>query len=67
MHALEVVAELKTCFESSVMPDEGGDRPLRACETRFVSHKVAGIKCHAGRRGGIGHYVLVRHVLSHTR
>ena len=35
----EVVAELKTCFESSVMPDEGG----------------------------IGRYVLVGYVLSHTR
>ena len=36
----EVVAKLKTCFESSVMPDEGGNRPLRAFGTRFVSHKV---------------------------
>ena len=39
----DVVAELKTCFESSVVPDEGGNRPLRACGTRFVSHKVAAL------------------------
>ena len=25
------------------MPDEGGNRPLRACGTRFVSHKVAAL------------------------
>ena len=39
----EVVAELNTCFESSVMPDEGVNRPLRACGTRFVSHKVTAL------------------------
>jgi len=39
----EVVVELKACFESSVMPDKGGNRPLRASGTRFVSHKVAAL------------------------
>ncbi len=39
----EVVAELKICFELSEMPDKGGNRPLRACGTRFVSHKVAAL------------------------
>ena len=36
----EVVAELKQCLESGDLPAEGGNRPLRACGTRFVAHKV---------------------------
>ena len=36
----EVVAELKECLEPSNMPMEGGNRPLRACGTRFIAHKV---------------------------
>ncbi len=39
----EVVAELKMCLELSEIPDKGGNRPLRACGTRFVSHKVAAL------------------------
>ena len=39
----EVVVELKLCLEPGEMPDKGGNRPLRACGTRFVSHKVAAL------------------------
>ena len=39
---LEIVAEeLRACLEPSEMPSQGGSRPLRACGTRFVAHKVA--------------------------
>lgn len=38
-----VVEELKDCLEPSEMPRRGGSRPLRACGTRFVAHKVAAL------------------------
>ena len=41
----DVVAELRVCLEATHMPSSasghGGNRPLRACGTRFVAHKVA--------------------------
>ena len=40
----EVVAELKQCLEPGDLPAEGGNRPLRACGTRFVAHKVEALK-----------------------
>ena len=40
----EVVAELKQCLEPGHLPAEGGNRPLRACGTRFVAHKVASLE-----------------------
>ena len=36
--------ELKACFTQEVIPSQGGTRPLHACGTRFVSHKVAAIE-----------------------
>ena len=39
----EVVEELKSCLEPTEMPDKGGNRPLHACGTRFVTHKVAAL------------------------
>ena len=38
-----VVEELKGCLEPSEMPASGGTRPLRACGTRFIAHKVAAL------------------------
>ena len=40
----DIVDELKQCFDPSVVPSEGGNRPLRACGTRFITHKVAALK-----------------------
>ena len=52
----EVVASLKECFAPTELPQQGGNRPLRACGTRFVSHKVAAIGCVLDRFGAyIGH------------
>ena len=40
-HKLEdVVAELRECLEQVQMPTTGGDRPLCACGTQFIAHKV---------------------------
>ena len=36
----EVVASLKLCLEPTELPQHGGNRPLHACGTRFISHKV---------------------------
>ena len=43
-HELNIVAELKQCLEPGDLPAEGGNRPLRACGTRFVAHKVAALE-----------------------
>ena len=51
-HELEdVVAELKECLEPMQMPTTGGDRPLRACGTRFIAHKVAALERLVNRFG----------------
>ena len=41
----ELVASLRECLEEDEMPSSRtkGNKPLRACGTRFVSHKVAAI------------------------
>ena len=39
----EVVDNLKLCLEESEMPNQRGIKPVRACGTRFVSHKVFAI------------------------
>ena len=44
-HQLEdIIVELKSCLEPSEMPIQGGSRPLRACGTRFITHKVAALE-----------------------
>ena len=39
----EIVDNLKQCLTDTEMPKQGGTRPLRACGTRFVAHKVAAL------------------------
>ena len=40
-HSLE--EELQMCVEKDDRPQSRGNRPLRACGTRFVFHKVAAL------------------------
>ena len=40
----DIVVELKACLEPSEISSKGGSRPLRACGTRFVAHKVAALE-----------------------
>ena len=56
----EVVASLRQCLEEDEMPSahSRGNRPLRACGTRFVSHKVAAINRFIERYGAyINHLI----------
>ena len=39
----DVVTELKHCLQPGDLLLEGGNRPLRACGTHFVAHKVAAL------------------------
>ena len=39
----EVITEMQACFEESEFSVLGGNRPIRACGTRFIAHKVAAI------------------------
>ena len=39
----EVVLELKACLNSFEFPNSG-NRPLRACGTRFICHKVRALE-----------------------
>ena len=36
----EIVISLKQCLDDGNMPDKG-NKPIRACGTRFIDHKVA--------------------------
>ena len=40
----EVIEELKAGLGASKMSAKGGTRPLRACGTRFVGHKVKALE-----------------------
>ncbi len=40
----DIVVELKACLEPSEISSKGGNRPLRACGTCFVAHKVAALE-----------------------
>ena len=56
----EVVASLRECLEEDEMPSSKtkGNRPLRACGTTFVSHKVAAINRFIDRYGAyINHLI----------
>ena len=46
-----VVSTLRECLESSDLPRERGNRPIRACGTCFISHKVAAIRWLLDRYG----------------
>ena len=39
-----IVTELRACLDQSELPLDGGNRPLRACGTRFIAHKVAALE-----------------------
>lgn len=39
----EVVSELRQCLEATDLPTEGGNRPLTACGTHFITHKVVAL------------------------
>lgn len=39
-----VVTEMKACLDQSGFPTSGGSRPLHACGTRFIAHKVAALE-----------------------
>ena len=38
-----IIEELQACFNNVEFPKKGGQKPLRACGTRFVAHKVAAL------------------------
>ena len=54
----DIVLELKSCFEESAVPLKGGIRPIRACGTRFIAHKVAALERMIDRFGAyLTHFV----------
>ena len=38
------ILELKACLTEEEMSTQGGSRPIRACGTHFISHKVAALE-----------------------
>ena len=53
---------LRLCIGDAELPSEGGDRPIRACGTRFVCHKVAAISRIIDRYGAyITHVTALLH------
>lgn len=52
------MADLSDCLESSEFPSKGGNRPVRACGTRFIAHKVAALNRIIDRFGEyLGHLI----------
>jgi len=54
----EVVASLKECLDPSELPHKGGQRPLRACGTRFVAHKVSALERIIDRYGAYMNHLI---------
>ena len=46
----EIVTSLKQCLDDGDMPDKG-NKPIRACGTRFIDHKVAAMNRFVDRFG----------------
>ena len=61
----EVVASLRQCLEEDVMPAvrTRGNRPLHACGTRFVSHKVSAISRFIVRYSAYINHLIALHLL----
>ena len=55
----DVITEMKACFEESEFETEGGNRPLRACVTRFIAHKVSALNCFIERYGAYLNHLTV--------
>ena len=53
-----VVSELKQCLNPTEFPDGGGVRPLRACGTRFLAHKVCALERIIDRFGAYLNHLL---------
>ena len=47
----EVITEMQACFGDSEFSVEGGNRPIRACGTRFIAHKVSALNRFIERYG----------------
>ena len=54
----EIVDSLQTCLSNEDMPTAGGNRPLRACGTRFVGHKVMALNRLVDRYGAYLTHIL---------
>ena len=54
----EMVASLKECLDPSELPHKGGQRPLRACGTRFVAHKVSALERIIDRYGAYMNHLI---------
>lgn len=54
----EIVESLKMCISNEDLPSAGGNRPLRACGTRFVGHKVSALNRLVDRYGAYLAHIL---------
>ena len=51
-----VIEELQACLTTQEFSKKGGSRPVRACGTRFITHKVAALDRYIDRFGAyVGH------------
>lgn len=54
----EIVESLRMCISIEDLPSAGGNRPLRACGTRFVGHKVSALNRLVDRYGAYLAHIL---------
>ena len=61
----EVAKNLSLSLEDNEVPGGSGNPPLRACGTRFVSHKVAAINHFVDRYGAyVSHLIALTEILA---
>ena len=51
----EIVSDLKTCI---TFDDSGGSRPIRACGSRWVGHKLNAMKCVLSKYGAYTNHLI---------
>lgn len=54
----DLIAELSKCFNTSEFRTSGGSRPIRACGTRFITHKVAALNQIMDRFGAYLNHII---------
>ena len=60
----DIVAELKSCVDKEEFPESGRDKPIRACGTCFISHKVAAMHRVIERYGAyLSHHAFLSHIM----
>ena len=54
----DLIAELSECLDRFEFPTSGGSRPIRACGTRFITHKLGALDRIINRFGAYLNHII---------